>query len=382
MGQSTRLGTPPASRWQVNPIIVKELRSRMRGGRAFITLTVSLTALALCGYLLYRMTTAANQYSSTPLSPLIGQVLFFGLAFILLMVISAITPAVTAGAISGEREHETYEMLLATPLHPASILWGKLVASMGYVFLLLFSAVPLASVVFLFGGVTLRDMLKTLAVLVAVTVLFAMIGLFLSALFGRSGRATALAYLATLGVLIGPIIVAVGAGVVRQGDPPRWLLAISPVSALASAMSPSVNPNNISSMFWMLGSPIYWIMGNPPISFDSIPRPVYHYAVPAYLFVTLVLYLLASHLVRPSRRWRLEWAEVIVGAVLALGLVGLVGLGYAATANRYENILFTVEATATPQPTMTAPSGELQPSLVPEAPEGEQQATPTPAGLN
>ena len=69
------------TRWEVNPIIVKELRSRMRGARVFITLTAALTLLAVVGYSLYRVTLTGSQNSSTPISPQIGQMLFAGLAF-------------------------------------------------------------------------------------------------------------------------------------------------------------------------------------------------------------------------------------------------------------------------------------------------------------
>lgn len=365
------LSSPHSSRWQLNPIIVKELRSMMRGGRAFLTITIALILMSLAGLGLYRMTVAATQYSTTPLSPQVGQVLFFGLAFIELLVMAAITPSVTAGAISGERERETYEMLLATPLHPASILWGKLVSAMGYVFLMFFAAIPLSSIVFLFGGVSPRDMFKTLLVLLVVMVLFGVTGLFMSALFGRSGRATAMAYLAILILILGPILITIGAGVMVQGDPPRWPLMFSPVSALASAMSPSVDPNSISGLFWMLGSPLSWIMGSAPVSYDSIPRPVYHYSIPIFLGISFVLYLIASHLVRASRRWHIEWAEIVVIVVVLVGLVGSAGLAYAATTNRYENVIIQTEPTPRPEIFETPIPETGNPILVPEVTEPE-----------
>jgi ABC-2 type transport system permease protein len=109
----------------INPIIIKELRSRMRDTRAFITLTTMLIVLGSSSYLLYRLALSTSTYSSAPLSPQIGQSLFIALAFLELMVICAITPAVTAGTISSEQEKQTYEMLMATPLHPASISVGQ-----------------------------------------------------------------------------------------------------------------------------------------------------------------------------------------------------------------------------------------------------------------
>ena len=259
------------AKWELNPIIVKELRSRMRGMRAFAILTGSLILIGAFGYALYRMTLASTQYTSSPISPQVGQMLFTGLAFMELMIIAAITPSITAGEISGEKEKQTYEMLLTTPLSPSKILWGKLVASMSYVFLLVFAAVPMASLVFIFGGVALRDMLKTLVVLFVVAVMFGVIGLFMSALFGRSGRATVLAYLAIAVLLFGPLFIAVLVGVMKQSDPPYWIMMSSPISVLASAFAPSVNVQSISGTFWMLGSPVYWLLGGPPVSLTSIP---------------------------------------------------------------------------------------------------------------
>lgn len=343
MTSSPRIARP---HWVLNPVIVKELRSRMRGVRAFATLTGALILVGAFTYGLYRIVLIAAQYSMSPLSPQIGQVLFAGLVFLELFIIAAIAPSVTAGAISGEIEKQTYEMLLTTPLHPVHILWGKLVSALSYVFLLLFAAIPLSSLVFIFGGVTGRDMLKALLILVVVAVMFGVIGLFMSALFGRTGRSTAVTYMVVLMMMFAPIFIAMAAGIVNQGEPPRWILAISPLSALGSAISPSVDPNNLQSMFWQLGGMISSVMGAPSISFTSIPRPLYHYSLPLYIGITLVLYWLATRLVQPTRRWRIPLGEALVALALLLGFAGLVALGFVATSNRYENYL----STPTPAP--------------------------------
>lgn len=366
--------------WEANPIIVKELRSRMRGGRAFATLTSALILLAVCGYAIYRIALVAMSYTSVPLSPQIGQILFAGLVFIELMIIAAITPSVTAMAISGEKEKLTYEMLLATPLSPGSILWGKLVAALGYVFLIVFAAIPLASLVFVFGGVAVREMLKALVILVTVAVMFGVIGLFSSALFGRSGRSTAVAYLAVVFLMFGPPLIAAGAGMLNQTSPPRWMLVLSPLSALASALSPSVNFQYLAGMFWMLGGSFSWISGAPPISLTSIPRPLYHYSLPIYLIITLVLYLIAARLVRPARRWQFEWADAVVAAVLVLGLLSTVSIGYAATANRYENINIIVAPTPTPVVVESTPTPSQTLEATPAPGESVPSDYPSPKG--
>ncbi len=346
--------------WELNPIIVKELRSRMRGARAFLVLTGSLVMMAGIGYTLYRMTLASTQYSASPISPQVGQMLFTGLAFMELLIIAAITPSITAGEISGEKEKQTYEMLLTTPLSPSRILWGKLVASLSYVFLLVFAAVPMASLVFIFGGVALRDMLKSLLVLFVVAVMFGVIGLFMSTLFGRSGRATVLAYLTISIILFGPLFIAILIGVTKQSDPPYWIMMPSPITVLASAFAPSVNVQNISGTFWMLGSPVYWLLGNPPISFTSIPRPAYHVGLPVYGLLTIILYFLAARLVRPVQRWRIQWSEAVLALIVLCSYGGLVALGYLATTSRYENIRLVSPISATPAPLSETPAPMLE----------------------
>lgn len=333
-----------------NPIVVKELRSRMRGARAFAILTGVLLLLAGVSYVFYRIVLAATIYTSTPVSPQIGLTLLVGLAVVELLMVCFITPAVTAGAISGEVERLTYEMLLATPLRPASILWGKLISALAYVFLLILAAVPLASLIFIFGGVTLRDMIVVLVILAATAVTLGVIGITLSAWLGRTVRATVLGYMVVLGMLVGPLIVYILVGVLRQTLPPSWILIPNPVSALFSALPTGSSGGSSISFVFELGRLLGGAMAadSSRVLGPILPRPLYHYTLPAYGLLSLSLYLLATRLVRPTRRWRIHWQE----ALIALALFFLLGLAVATpfvlTADRYERR--TVKAVPTPFP--------------------------------
>lgn len=325
-------------RFNANPIIIKELRSRMRGGRAFVTLTIILLALGIISYLLYRIVMAQLQYTMLPASPQIGQALFTGLAFFVLMIVCAVTPAVTASAISSEKEKLTYEMLVATPLQPASLLWGKLISAMSYVFILIFAAIPLFSLVFTFGGVTVRDMLKAVMILLIVAAMLGVIGLFFSALLGRSGRATVVSYITLVVMLFLPYFVYMARSILTQTQPPRELLVLSPITTLFSAMAPSLSSQYPMSWFWMFGGfGPDMIMGTAPVSVLGIPRPLYHYSLPIYGFIAVVLYLLTMRLVRPSRRWKLGVKELAFGALTLVGYVAVVAGFFYLTAGRYEN---------------------------------------------
>jgi ABC-2 type transport system permease protein len=361
----------------INPIIVKELRSRMRDTRAFITLTAMLLLLGSSSYLLYRLALTTSTYSSAPLSPQIGQALFIALAFLELMVICAIAPAVTAGAISSEQEKQTYEMLMATPLHPASILWGKLVSALSYVFLLIFAAVPMASLIFIFGGVTLRDMFKALIVLIVVAVTLGIIGMFLSAWLGRTSRATVISYLVVVALIAGPLIAYIAIGILRQAEPPRWILVPNPLSALFSALTPSQNTGGSFStnLLWTLGIGLggnLGILSGSTISQVGIPRPLYHYSLPLYGAISLVLYLASTRLVRPTRRWKVSRREILFTLALLLTFGGAVGLAFLSSADRYENAgIAQTEVISSPEVMSQVVEGPVmvveEPSIVPEA---------------
>jgi ABC-2 type transport system permease protein len=364
---------------RVNPIIVKELRSRMRGARAFATLTGVLLLLGAVSYALYRIVLSTMRYSGGPLSPQIGQALFTTLAFLELIMVCAITPAVTAGAISSEREKLTYEMLLATPLRPASILWGKLVSALSYVFLLIFAAVPMASLVFIFGGVTPRDMIKALVILVIVAVTLGMLGLFMSAWLGRTGRATVLSYLLVLALLIGPLLVYVLVGIMRQAEPPRWILVPNPMSALFSAMTPATPGPAVGGLFFGLSMGLSGNLSALSSGQVGIPRPLYHYTLALYGAMTLALFLLTTRLIQPARRWRVTWKEMLVSLALFLVLGVTVALVFGLTSDRYEQVSILSAPTPVPVPGPVVVQKAVEVPM--PAPPPVSTPTPTPAVL-
>ncbi|RME48019.1 MAG: hypothetical protein D6791_04400 [Chloroflexi bacterium] len=297
----------------------------MRGGRAFAILTAFLLVLSLVSYGLYRVVAASMAYNPTGLmSAVIGQVLFAGLAFLELLLVLFITPALTAGTISGERENLTYEMLVATPLKPRTILWGKLLSALSYVLLLIFAAVPLASLVFIFGGVAPMDALKALLMLAVTAVTFGVVGLFFSALTGRTARATVLSYSVLLLLSIGTLFLFVTWGIVQNDVPPRAILFLNPFSGMASVLAeatPMGGAFGIGSPFSALAGDLRAFSGRPGI--PSVIRPTWHFTLALYLALSVTLYLVSTQLVKPIRRWRIGR----LGAAVVIVLLLLFGLG-------------------------------------------------------
>ncbi|HYH93978.1 MAG TPA: hypothetical protein VD763_12515, partial [Candidatus Saccharimonadales bacterium] len=99
---------------------VKELRGRMRGRRAFIILTIYL--LLLAGFALMVETIIERSYStnfgqsSAFASASIGQGIFAALLMLMTLQVVFLAPSSTAGAISLEREKQTLDLLVTTPI--------------------------------------------------------------------------------------------------------------------------------------------------------------------------------------------------------------------------------------------------------------------------
>ena len=334
-----------------NPILVKELRSRMRGPRAFITLTIALLIMAgLMIGLVSLLTNAASQVGSGLLSPQIGQILFAALLIFEMLLVCTITPAVTAGAISTEREKQTFEMLQATPLGSARLLWGKLLSALSYVFLLIFAAVPLASIVFLFGGVNLMQLLKGLLVLVASAVTLGVYGLFLSAWLGRTGRATVVGFISVMVLIVGPlagmvVIYLFGAQAGSQVTPPRLLLAFSPISMLSSAIASTGSGNNgsVDGLLNIIAG--QWDSSMDPSVLTQFPRPLYHYSLLICGLVSILLFTLTVALLHPSRRFFLPIRVGLTAGAVLLLFLSLITAAFLLTAPHYE----WVKAAANPQ---------------------------------
>ncbi len=235
-----------------NPIVEKEVRSRMRSWRAPVVITLYLMVLGGIGYLAYSRLAgdylrSFNYSGANPANLGIGT--FALLTSLELLLIAFIAPGLTAGAISGERERQTFDLLLCTRVRPAAIVFGKLIASLLFVLLMLLISVPLFSVVFLLGGVELDQVLSIFVVGLVTALTLGTLGLFCSALARRSTAATVSSYGLALLLLFGTLVAGAffpttyNPATNPRPAPPVYVLA-SPITALAASLPPTVVTSN------------------------------------------------------------------------------------------------------------------------------------------
>jgi ABC-2 type transport system permease protein len=133
----------------------------------------------------------------------LGQMLFSGVVGVELMLIVFIVPALTAGSISGERERKTYDLLQTTLLSAPAFIMGKMESALGYIVLLLLSAIPLQSIAFLFGGVGETEVFVTLVLLSATALLLGALGMFFSSVTDKTMSATVRVYTVAIALVFG-----------------------------------------------------------------------------------------------------------------------------------------------------------------------------------
>lgn len=204
-------------RWSENPVFLKEMRIGFREKKVFVALSAWVLIVALVAAIF--AATALSDNRSITNMPETGRYLFETLFWLQLVLLAMLSPALTTSAVSGERERQSFEMLMTTHLSPAELIFGKFGFGASFLILGLCSTVPLEAIVFFLGGVSLTTFLGAKLILLLFGLLCSLMGLMLSARETRSAYATGQTYLSllVLSIVVGPLI-----GGLRYGNDPPW----------------------------------------------------------------------------------------------------------------------------------------------------------------
>ena len=117
------------------------------------------------------------------------------------LMILVFLPAITCGAIAGEKERNTLAILLTTRLGPLTIVLEKLASRLVVVFMLLLLSLPLLAVAYSLGGISLPDLLTSVLYLAELSLFVASLSLMCSAWCGSTVSAFFMSYFMA-GVLV------------------------------------------------------------------------------------------------------------------------------------------------------------------------------------
>lgn len=180
----------------LNPVIDKEYRLRMRTAKAMWTLLAYLIAMGLFAGVIFSIvgiSSGRNAYDNE-----FSGIAFIVLSFAQLGLIAFMSPGLTAGVISSEREKQTLNLLLTTQQSSFTIIVSKLLSSISFMLLIVFASLPLYGIVFLYGGISPDQLLYVFAFFIFNMLVFGSIGIMFSTLFKR----TMLAVIVTYGIVL------------------------------------------------------------------------------------------------------------------------------------------------------------------------------------
>lgn len=206
-----------------NPVIGKERRSsNMRSGSWMIRifyvslfLSLALAVMAL--------------YGGTEHSDLMRYVVQVLIALQIALV-TLVVPSLSTGAISGEIENGTFELLRLTPLSAGKIFWGKLVPSLIPALLPMIALLPAYGALCFIDPGYIARLAQIGPVVILAVLAMCILGLTCSAWAASTARATVAAYLIASVLVIGPMLVwSAGEARLLSMQSARWIAFLSPM---------------------------------------------------------------------------------------------------------------------------------------------------------
>jgi len=175
-----------------NPVLMRELRTNLRHLRTFALIAfyvVLLSCIALVDF------PAGSDIDFQADGGAKGRELFSWLVWGQVGLVLLLIPALATGILAQERERQTLEPLLLTPLTPLQVVWGKAGGVLSVVGLLLLSTMPLTSLCFLLGGVANGEFIMAYGGIFGLAVFTTAFGLYCAARWPGATRSMMMCYL-------------------------------------------------------------------------------------------------------------------------------------------------------------------------------------------
>ncbi len=212
-----------------NPVLQRELLVNLRTARAFILLFLYNALLGAVVIMAWPPQLKLDLTRNPEEAKQLVNLFFLGQY----VIASLMAPSFAAGAITGEKERKTYEMLLASPLRPAAIVLGKLLASLAHLAILIFSSLPIVMLCLPLGGVSPYEVLAMYLALVLSIMTFGMISVACSSFFQRTASSLVVSYLLILPLALAGILTWNGLSSVGSF---RLFVAVTVLPGIAAAI--------------------------------------------------------------------------------------------------------------------------------------------------
>ncbi len=194
---------------------------------------------------------------------------FAVVSFAQLLMMCLLAPIFAAGAVSQQRDAETFNVLLTTPLTNGQIVLGTLLGRMFFVLTLLISGLPVFLLTMLYGGVTLPEIILSFSLAASAGLMMASIAICVG-MFGTGTRQGVFSFYIVIGFYL------VAGLALAQFFP----LTAAPKVGLTSTY---MNIERMPVYAW--AHPVLALMAvlgvTPPPTYDAVGAPAVANGVPA-----------------------------------------------------------------------------------------------------
>lgn len=120
--------------------------------------------------------------------------LFPALAVSQVGIVALIVPIITSSSISGEKERQTFDIMLTTCMSPFSIVFGKVLSAVMRILFYVVAGMPIMALPFVVGGLSWSSLFYFLLAIILLSVFSGSIGIFCSSVCRRSITAVILSF--------------------------------------------------------------------------------------------------------------------------------------------------------------------------------------------
>ncbi|QDT08507.1 ABC transporter permease [Planctomycetes bacterium K23_9] len=222
--QRRKAGIP----WYMNPIMVKEFRSRRFGRSQWLIRLVCVCAV-ISMVLTFLAATSVTAWGVDSIGGL--------LVLMQVMLVVLLAPSLASGLISSERDGGGWELLRATPLSPLKILSGKMLSAAWTLALVLLATLPGYLMMIYIRPTMWLQVQLVLISLLWTTVLALTTSAAVGSLFRLTAVSTAVTYVVIVGLFLTPILFWLGRDAPFGHNLVEKALLITPVGAALSVIN-------------------------------------------------------------------------------------------------------------------------------------------------
>lgn len=189
----------------LNPIVKKDVKVQSRSMKiCFGVLAYELILALVFFFAMFIIQENNTYYSDNIYSELVG--LYPVLAITQFVILGVIVPVRTASSISGERERQTFDIMMTTGMTPFSVVAGKVMTAIVQSMLFIAASLPIMALSFVVGGMSWSYLFWFFAIALLISLFSASIGILCSSLCKKSVSAVIMSYGFYLIFFIGTLV--------------------------------------------------------------------------------------------------------------------------------------------------------------------------------